>query len=148
MTRRQWHERAESHGDGEAKRAGLRAGAVRIGVLGSLTVSGEGGRPVEVGGQLVRKLLILLALDAGRIVPAYSLIERLWDDDPPANAANSLQSLVSRLRASLRRGGVGDQVIESHPAGRRRRWRCTRRHARCSPTGSALTPRRGWNRST
>jgi predicted ATPase/DNA-binding SARP family transcriptional activator len=92
---------------------------VRIGVLGSLAVHDEAGRPVEVGGQLVRKLLIMLALDAGRIVPAYSLIERLWDDDPPVNAANSLQSLISRLRASLRRGGLGDQVIESHPAGYR-----------------------------
>ena len=53
---------------------------MRIGVLGSLTVCDEAGRPVEVGGQLVRKLLLVLALDAGRIVPAYSLIERLWDD--------------------------------------------------------------------
>ncbi|HEY2578578.1 MAG TPA: BTAD domain-containing putative transcriptional regulator, partial [Streptosporangiaceae bacterium] len=92
---------------------------MRIGLLGPLAVQDEAGRPVRVGGSLVRVLLILLALDAGRVVPAYSLIERLWDDEPPANAANSLQSLVSRLRTSLRQAGLGGQVIESHPAGYR-----------------------------
>jgi predicted ATPase/DNA-binding SARP family transcriptional activator len=92
---------------------------VRIGLLGPLAVHDEAGRPVRVGGALVRVLLILLALDAGRVVPAYSLIERLWDGEPPANAANSLQSLVSRLRTSLRQAGLDGQVIESHPAGYR-----------------------------
>ncbi len=92
---------------------------MRIGLLGPLAVHDEAGRPVRVGGSLVRLLLILLALDAGRVVPAYSLIERLWDGEPPANAANSLQSLVSRLRTSLRQAGLGGQVIESHPAGYR-----------------------------
>jgi len=64
-------------------------------------------------------LLILLALDVGRVVPAYSLIERLWEDEPPANSGNALQSLVSRLRTALREAGPADQAIESHPAGYR-----------------------------
>jgi DNA-binding SARP family transcriptional activator len=55
---------------------------VRIGLLGTLEVHGEAGRPVRVGGYRVRMLLILLALDVGRVVPAYSLIERLWEDEP------------------------------------------------------------------
>jgi predicted ATPase/DNA-binding SARP family transcriptional activator len=97
--------------------AGLRA--VRIGLLGTLAVHDEAGRPVRVGGYRVRMLLILLALDAGRVVPAYSLIERLWEEEPPANSGNSLQSLVSRLRTFLRQAGLGDDVIESHPAGYR-----------------------------
>jgi predicted ATPase/DNA-binding SARP family transcriptional activator len=92
---------------------------VRIGLLGTLAVHDDAGRAVQVGGHRVRLLLILLALDPGRVVPAYSLIDRMWDDDPPANSANSLQSLVSRLRAALRRAGLDDQVIESHPAGYR-----------------------------
>jgi predicted ATPase/DNA-binding SARP family transcriptional activator len=94
-------------------------GAVRIGLLGTLAVLDEAGRPVRVGGHRVRVLLILLALDAGRVVPTSSLIERLWEDEPPANAGNSLQSLVSRLRTALRQAGLGDRVIESHPAGYR-----------------------------
>jgi predicted ATPase/DNA-binding SARP family transcriptional activator len=92
---------------------------VRIGLLGTLAVHDEAGRPVRIGGQRVRLLLILLALDAGQVVPAYALIERLWEDEPPANSGNALQSLVSRLRTALRQAGLGDQVIESHPAGYR-----------------------------
>ena len=92
---------------------------MRIGLLGTLAVYDEAGQPVRIGGQRVRMLLILLALDAGRVVPTYSLIERLWEDEPPANAGNSLQSLVSRLRSALREAGPGDQVIESHPVGYR-----------------------------
>jgi predicted ATPase/DNA-binding SARP family transcriptional activator len=92
---------------------------VRIGLLGTLAVADETGRPVQVGGHRVRLLLILLALDAGKVVPAYSLIERLWEEQPPANSGNALQSLVSRLRAALRQAGLGDQVVESHPAGYR-----------------------------
>ena len=92
---------------------------MRIGLLGTLAVYDGAGRPVQVGGHRVRLLLILLALDAGKVVPAYSLIERLWDAEPPANSGNALQSLVSRLRAALRQGGLGDQVVESHPAGYR-----------------------------
>jgi DNA-binding SARP family transcriptional activator len=103
----------------DGSRTGRRAGAVRIGLLGTLAVHDEAGRPVRVGGQRVRLLLILLALDAGKVVPAYALIERLWADEPPANSGNALQSLVSRLRTSLREAGLGDQVIESHPAGYR-----------------------------
>jgi DNA-binding SARP family transcriptional activator len=94
---------------------------MRIGLLGTLAVEDDAGRPVRVGGQRVRALLTLLALDAGRVVPAYSLIDRLWCDDAsrPADAVNALQSLVSRLRAALRDGGVDQAVIESAPAGYR-----------------------------
>ena len=92
---------------------------MRIGILGTLAVHDDAGRPVPVGGQRMRLLLILLALDAGKVVPAYALIERLWEEEPPANSGNALQSLVSRLRAALRQAGLGDRVVESHPAGYR-----------------------------
>jgi len=95
------------------------ADAVRISVLGPLEVTGPAGQPVRVGGHRVRALLILLALDAGRVVPAHALIERLWGDDRPGDAANALQSLVSRLRVALRQAGVPGRVIESSPAGYR-----------------------------
>ena len=92
-------------------------------MLGTLEVYDGSGRVVRVGGQRVRALLILLALDAGRSVPAYSLIERLWpperDTERPADTANALQSLVSRLRGTLRQAGLGDGLIESTQAGYR-----------------------------
>jgi predicted ATPase/DNA-binding SARP family transcriptional activator len=93
--------------------------AVRVGVLGPLEVTNAAGRPVRVGGQRVRSLLILLALDAGRVVSARSLIERLWPDEGPADAVNALQSLMSRLRVAFRVGGVPDGALESSPAGYR-----------------------------
>jgi DNA-binding SARP family transcriptional activator len=95
------------------------AGAVRVSVLGPLEVTDAAGRPVRVGGQRVRALLILLALDAGRVVSARSLIERLWPDERPADAANALQSLVSRLRFALRQAGLPATVLESSALGYR-----------------------------
>jgi predicted ATPase/DNA-binding SARP family transcriptional activator len=92
--------------------------ALRIGLLGPLQLRDETGRLVHVGGRQLRVLLTLLALNAGRVVPAGSLAGQIWPGDPPANPGNALQTLVSRLRAELRQAGIGD-VIESHPAGYR-----------------------------
>jgi predicted ATPase/DNA-binding SARP family transcriptional activator len=92
--------------------------ALRIGVLGPLQVRDGAGQSVPIGGRQLRVLLILLALDAGRVVSAGSLAGQLWPDEAPGHPGNALQTLVSRLRAELRRGGLG-QVIESHPAGYR-----------------------------
>jgi DNA-binding response OmpR family regulator len=47
----------------------------------------------------------LLALNAGRVVPAGSLAGQIWPDDAPADPGNALRTLVSRLRAELRRAG-------------------------------------------
>jgi predicted ATPase/DNA-binding SARP family transcriptional activator len=109
----------EGDEEGDGKR-------VRIGLLGTLAVQDDAGRAVRVGGARVRALLILLALDAGHVVPAYALIDRLWGDrgddkagTRPADAANALQSLVSRLRAALRDAGLDPGVIESSPVGYR-----------------------------
>src|SRR2546421_11546737 len=92
--------------------------ALGIGLLGPLQVRDETGRQVHVGGRQLRVLLTLLALNAGRVVPVTTLVGELWPDDPPGNPGNALQTLVSRLRAELRQGGICD-VIESHPAGYR-----------------------------
>ena len=91
---------------------------LRIGLLGPLQVRDGAGRTIHVGGRQLRVLLILLALDAGRVVPSASLAEQIWPGELPAHPGNALQTLVSRLRAELRRAGV-DDVIESHPAGYR-----------------------------
>ncbi len=87
---------------------------MRIGLLGPLEVTDGAGRPVEVGGARLRTLLILLALDAGRVVTAERLVDGVWGDDPPSGAPNALQSLISRLRRA-----VPGLSIESHPAGYR-----------------------------
>ncbi|MFI7638259.1 BTAD domain-containing putative transcriptional regulator [Nonomuraea sp. NPDC049400] len=85
---------------------------MRISILGPLEVEGDGG-PVAVGGFRLRALLAILALEAGRTVTAERLIDALWPDEPPANAANALQTLVKRLRVALR----PYEVVESRPGG-------------------------------
>ncbi|GAA4628714.1 BTAD domain-containing putative transcriptional regulator [Actinoallomurus vinaceus] len=87
---------------------------MRISLLGPLEVTDDVGRPVEVGGARLRTLLILLSLDAPRVVTTDRLVDGVWGGDPPAGAPNALQSLISRLRRAL-----PDAVIESHPAGYR-----------------------------
>jgi predicted ATPase/DNA-binding SARP family transcriptional activator len=83
-------------------------------MLGPLEVR-RGDYVVDIVGARLRCLLARLALDAGQAVSTSSLIEAVWDDDPPAGAANALQTLVSRLRRSL-----GDsQSIQQTPAGYR-----------------------------
>jgi predicted ATPase/DNA-binding SARP family transcriptional activator len=91
---------------------------VQIGLLGPLQVRDQAGKPVSIGGRQLRVLLILLAADAGRVVPARTLADSLWPDEQPADPGNALQTLMSRLRAALRGAGC-DGLIESHQTGYR-----------------------------
>ena len=85
------------------------------GVLGPTQVRAGGGEEVALGGTGLRALLGMLVVDAGRIVAATRLIDGLYGANPPAGAANALQSQVSRLRRAL-----GDpETVEFHPAGYR-----------------------------
>src|ERR1700744_225301 len=92
--------------------------ALRIGLLGPLQLHDEAGGVVHLGGRQLRVLVTLLALNAGRVVPATAMAEQIWPGAPPGNPGNALQTLISRLRSELRRAGA-DDVIESHPSGYR-----------------------------
>src|SRR4029079_5503588 len=92
--------------------------ALGIGLLGPLQVRDETGRPVHVGGRQLRVLLTLLALNAGRVVPAGSLAGEVWPDDPPGNPGNALRTVISRPRAELAQPRA-EHGIASHPAGHR-----------------------------
>ncbi|WP_198347875.1 BTAD domain-containing putative transcriptional regulator [Plantactinospora sp. KBS50] len=86
---------------------------MRVGILGPLEVR-DGDRVVPVAGARLRALLTRLALDPGRPVGVAALAEALWGDTPPAEPANAVQSLVSRLRRVA--PGLG---VQSGPAGYR-----------------------------
>ena len=58
-------------------------------------------------------MLATLLLRAGQIVAAASLIEALWDDQPPASARNTLQGHVKKLRRLL--GPAGGRIITKPP---------------------------------
>ena len=69
-------------------------------VLGELVVRRETG-PVAIPGARRRALLLRLLVSANQAVPAETLIEDAWDQDPPPGAASTLQSHLSFLRKAL-----------------------------------------------
>ncbi|WP_204074138.1 BTAD domain-containing putative transcriptional regulator [Planotetraspora phitsanulokensis] len=81
---------------------------MRVSLLGALEVTDDDGERIDVAGPRVRALLAVLAIRPRQVVTADALVDALWDDDPPAMAANALQTLVKRLRAAL---GRPDAVV-------------------------------------
>src|SRR6266702_2374210 len=89
---------------------------MEIRLLGPLEVHSRG-RPVEVAGRRLRLLLAVLALRPGQVVAAERLIDLLWEEaSPPADPANALQALVSRLRRALEAASSGERLA-SRPSG-------------------------------
>lgn len=74
---------------------------MRFGVLGPLAVWTDQGEPVAIPGGRVRTLLADLLVHAGRPVSADRLIDDLWGEQPPRDAAAALQVKVSQLRRAL-----------------------------------------------
>ncbi len=89
-------------------------GDVQIGILGPLEIRDDKGGVVAVPGARLRTLLVALALEPGHAVAKPRLIDWIWAEQPPADAANALQALVSRLRRLL-----PDGVLEVAPGGYR-----------------------------
>jgi DNA-binding SARP family transcriptional activator/Flp pilus assembly protein TadD len=67
------------------------------------------GRRQDLGRARARSILAMLLLTPRALVPVETLIDRLWDAQPPAKARESLSVYVARLRASLRQA-VGDDL--------------------------------------
>ena len=67
------------------------------------------GQRQDLGPARARCILAMLLLTPRTIVPAETLIDRLWDTRPPPKARESLSVYIARLRASLRQA-VGDGV--------------------------------------
>ncbi|WP_073480694.1 ATP-binding protein [Streptoalloteichus hindustanus] len=90
-----------------------------FGILGPVEVRSAEGVALPVGGPRARSLLALLCLAAGRVVTVERLVDGLYGEQPPGDAANALQAQVSRLRRRLREGGAPAELVEFHPAGYR-----------------------------
>jgi predicted ATPase/class 3 adenylate cyclase len=89
--------------------------AAALCVLGSLEVVRDG-EQVRLGSPQQRRLLAMLVVHANEVVSSDRLVDLLWGDDPPASATHTLQTLLSRLRATL-----GDDRLETCPPGYRLR---------------------------
>ncbi|WP_206784199.1 BTAD domain-containing putative transcriptional regulator [Amycolatopsis sp. MtRt-6] len=79
---------------------------MQIGILGPFEVRTDDGVLADVPGARLRGLLVALALEPGQVVPKGTLVDWIWGEQPPAEAANALQRLVSRLRKALPDGSV------------------------------------------
>lgn len=91
------------------------AGVVKIRLLGRFAVERDGQEIAlrAFGGRLARRLLRLLALRRGTLVPKDLIAEALWPEDPPADPAGNIEILVSRIRRAL-----GDRtLIQTGPGG-------------------------------
>ncbi|MFG2467481.1 BTAD domain-containing putative transcriptional regulator [Streptomyces canus] len=88
---------------------------MRFGILGPLDIRTDDGTPIDPGGPRPRALLTLLLLEAGRSVSVERLTDGLYGAEPPAGAANALQSQISRLRRRL----APHAEVEATPAGYR-----------------------------
>ena len=84
-------------------------------VLGPLEVVRDG-EQVRLGSAQQRRLLAVLLVHANEVVSSDRLVDVLWGDDPPRSATHTLQTLLSRLRATL-----GDDRLETRPPGYRLR---------------------------
>lgn len=89
-------------------------------ILGPVQVLGErADMLITPAGAKQRALLGTLVVKAGQVVSADRLVDELWGEHPPANAANALQTHIARLRRLLPvpapgSGGSGSGSGESH----------------------------------
>jgi DNA-binding SARP family transcriptional activator/tetratricopeptide (TPR) repeat protein len=88
-------------------------------LLGEVQVLAAG-RPLDAGTPRQQAVLAALAVEPGRPVPIETLIDRVWGDDPPAEARNVLYSHISRIRLLLKQAAA----LEDGPV-----VRLERRHA-------------------
>src|SRR5688572_20461186 len=82
---------------------------MQIRLLGHVEASTED-RPLALGGAKQRAVVAMLGLEANRSVTADRLIEGLWGEQPPPNAAKMVQNYVWRLRKVLA-GDGGAEIV-------------------------------------
>lgn len=90
---------------------------MRFSVLGSIEVTGDDPRPVELGGVKQRAILGFLLLHTNKVVPTSRLLAAMWDGPPPPTARKMIQNAVSGIRRVLS-GLPGDRAaLRTHPPG-------------------------------
>jgi DNA-binding SARP family transcriptional activator len=81
---------------------------MEFGLLGTLTIR-AGGEQVPLPRRKQCALLVLLLLQANRMVPRELLVDQLWGEHPPDTAIKALQAYVSKLRKVLPAGMLRTQ---------------------------------------
>ena len=83
-------------------------------ILGSLEVASDG-TIADLGAPKQRALLAILLLHANEVVPVDRLIDLLWPDHPPRQAAHAIQVYVSELRRILQASTDADVIAWRSP---------------------------------
>lgn len=87
----------------------------RVCVLGPVELLTDDGTSVVLAPR-VRRLLAALAAHAGAVSSVDRLAGIVWGDDLPDHLGNAVQTLISRLRRTIRDAGGGPEVL-THPEG-------------------------------
>ncbi|MGC5346845.1 AfsR/SARP family transcriptional regulator [Streptomyces sp. DT24] len=74
-----------------------------VSLLGPLTAE-RNGQPVTLGPAKQQCVLAALLMDANRVISMNTLIDRVWEDTPPASGKNVLYSYIARIRRTLSAG--------------------------------------------
>ena len=72
------------------------------------------GRRVDLGPAKQRTVLAALLVEPDRVVPAETLIGRVWGGQPPAGVRNVLYTYIARLRRILHAAGAGQERVALH----------------------------------
>src|SRR5699024_4684604 len=78
-----------------------RTSLMRFGVLGTVTVTGADGCPIQVTSEKQRTLLAILLARPGQSLSADRLVDLIWPIGPPPSARPNVQVYVHRLRRLL-----------------------------------------------
>lgn len=89
-------------------------GSWGIGVLGPLEVTVDG-VPAALGARRNREVLAALTVDAGRVVPADVVLDRVWGEDGAGGSMSNLHAILSRVRTRLAEAGITDPIETRAP---------------------------------
>jgi WD40 repeat protein/DNA-binding SARP family transcriptional activator len=109
------HVSADPAGPEIASNATRTAGTMRFRLLGPLEVDAGGG-PLPLGGPKQRAVLAHLLIRANEVVPAETLMDEIWGEEPPDTVRKVIQTYVSNLRKV-----IGHERIEGRTPGYRLR---------------------------
>src|SRR6266542_3210130 len=89
--------------------------AIDVRILGPLEVVRDGA-VVRLRGARQREIAALLAVHVNEVVRRDTLIDELWEEEPPETAPKVVQNAISQLRKALD-GGAGEELIRTEAGG-------------------------------
>ena len=98
----------------DAATAGHGPDGIVFRVLGPLEVAGRG-EAVRIPAGRQQIILAALLLEINRVVGTDTLVDLIWDEDPPDTARTQIQICVSRLRKTLAAAGVHAPITTTPP---------------------------------